>query len=128
MGAIWAMSLTTSPGMWPVHLDSASKFTGLMTWSVDRSILGRKERLDGAQADAHSSSLLSHSGAAGKAGGTWPWASWALLNCETVGKSLGLIIATLYNRIRACGGKLEESIRQGTWLVLKFCFLDIPDF
>jgi hypothetical protein len=33
------MSLTTSPGMWPVHLERASRFTGLMTWSVDRSIL-----------------------------------------------------------------------------------------
>lgn len=45
MGAIWAISLTTSPGMWPVHLESASKFTGLMTWSVDRSILGREDSL-----------------------------------------------------------------------------------
>lgn len=45
MGAIWAISLTTSPGMWPVHLESASKFTGLITWSVDRSILGREDSL-----------------------------------------------------------------------------------
>ena len=54
-----------SPGMWPVHLERASRFTGLMTWSVDRSILGREGELDGVWADPGGA------GAAGKVGGTW---------------------------------------------------------
>ena len=45
MGAMRCMSLTTSPGMFPTHLDSASMFTGLITWSVDFSVLKHVTRL-----------------------------------------------------------------------------------
>lgn len=39
-----AMSLTTSAGIFPTHLDKASTLTGLMTWSVDLSTLETKQR------------------------------------------------------------------------------------
>lgn len=82
MGAIWAMSRTTSPGMCPVHLESASRFTGLMTWSVDRSILRREGRLQGAGRPGRpGGSLLSHSGAVGRPEGPGP------INCETADRS-----------------------------------------
>lgn len=70
MGAIWAISLTTSLGMWPVHLERASKFTGLMTWSVDRSILWRKE-----SCQVRRCSLLGGFGAGGTVGHPWPLGS-----------------------------------------------------
>lgn len=70
MGAIWAISLTTSLGMWPVHLERASKFTGLMTWSVDRSILWRKE-----SCQVRRCSLLAGFGAGGQLGIPGPWAA-----------------------------------------------------
>lgn len=38
-----AMSLTTSAGIFPTHLDKASTLTGLMTWSVDLSTLTTTE-------------------------------------------------------------------------------------
>lgn len=43
MGAMTAMSLTTSAGIFPTHLDKASTLTGLMTWSVDLSTLKGKK-------------------------------------------------------------------------------------
>lgn len=61
-----------------------------MTWSVDRSILGRKNRLRGAQGDPD---------------GTWgSWTHWGYralgqlcpLDYEAAGKSLGLLIPPLY--------------------------------
>jgi hypothetical protein len=50
--------------MWPVHLERASKFTGLMTWSVDRSILRREDK--SCQVGGHS--LLKGYGAGGWVG------------------------------------------------------------
>lgn len=96
MGAIWAMSLNTSPGMWPVHLERASRFTGLMTWSVDRSILGREGELDGVWADPGGA------GAAGKVGGDPVLGTHSTpLNSEKVGESSGLSIPALYNGFKS---------------------------
>ena len=106
MGAIWAMSLNTSPGMWPVHLERASRFTGLMTWSVDRSILGREGELDGVWADPGSA------GAAGNVGGGGDLVLGthsAPLNSKKVGESSGLSIPALYNGLKSESGKLAET-------------------
>ena len=78
----------------------------MMTWSVDRSILGREDRLDGARADpggAQAGSLLRDSGAAGKVWGLVPRARLALIKYKNAGKSYGLIIPALYNGDKSPG-------------------------
>lgn len=40
------ISLTTSSGMWPTHLVSASRLTGFMIWSDDLSTLHSKNTID----------------------------------------------------------------------------------
>jgi len=45
MGAMFAISLTTSSGIWPTHLVNASWYNGLTTWSEERSTLQQAQTL-----------------------------------------------------------------------------------